>query len=43
MSKLFDSVPTGGPWEHHAVVGGPSEDDAQLALGFYQVAELGVA
>jgi hypothetical protein len=42
MSKLFDSVPTGGPWEHNAVVGGSSEDDVQLALGFYQVAELGV-
>ncbi len=43
MSKLFDSVPAGDPWEHTAVVGGPFEDDAQLALGFHQVAELGVA
>lgn len=43
MSKLFDSVPAGDLWEHTAVVGGPFEDDAQLALGFYQVAELGVA
>jgi hypothetical protein len=43
MSKLFDSVPAGDPWEHTAVVGGRFEDDAQLALGFHQVAELGVA
>jgi hypothetical protein len=43
MSKLFDSVPAGDPWEHAAVVGGPFEDDAQLAQGFHQVAELGVA
>jgi len=42
MGKLFDSVPAGDPWEHTAVVGGPFEDDAQLALGFYQMAELGV-
>jgi hypothetical protein len=43
MSTLFDSVPAGDPWEHTAVVGGRFEDDAQLALGFYQLAELGVA
>ena len=40
MSDVFKPVSADGPWWHTAIVGGPSENDHVLALGFHRAAKL---
>ncbi len=37
---LFEPVPEGGDWRGNAMIGGPWEDDATLAAGFLEAADI---